>query len=539
MKGAALLTAAAGLVGSALAGGVHHRHGHANLHRRGAQTCGCTVKTITMTGEPTLVPEPVTEKTTTVRSTSYTTVTVSVTPSEVLPTAVVTVYPTPGTYTIEPTTIIVDKTTTVCGATTTAVSPGEHTYGGVTTVVETATTITCPIATVKPVGSTFTSVIEKTTFVCPTPGTYTVGPSTTSVSKSTVIVYPTPETITPGTYTQPGATVTVTETDYVYVCPKPTGIEPPKTDKPTTPANPPANPPANKPPPPPSNDEPKPTKKPDPAPAPAPSKGPEPPLGGGEKWGMTYSPYNNDGQCKGASDVKKDIQTIKEKGFKTVRVYSSDCDGLQNVGNACKEFGLRMIIGIFISNTGIQGAQKQVTDIVQWGQWGMVDLVVVGNEAIFQGHADAGSLASFIASCKATFKKAGYNGPVTTTEPLNIWQANAGQLCGVIDVLGANIHPFFNAGVAPSEAGKFAKGQMDILEKLCNKKVVNLETGWPNGGGNNGKAVSGASEQVTAIKSIVKEIGSNSVFFSFTNDLWKEPGPLGVEQNWGCINVFK
>ncbi|KMU79946.1 hypothetical protein CISG_08228 [Coccidioides immitis RMSCC 3703] len=536
MKGVALLTAAAGLVGSAWLASPSPSPWPCRPPPPQPSDLLLHVGTITMTGEPPcMVPEPVTEKTTTIRSTSYTTVTVSVTPTEAvqtpteaLPTPIVTVYPTPGTYTVEPTTIIVTKETTVCAATTTGLSPGEHTYGGVTTVVDSPATLTVPIATVKSEGSTFTSVIEKTTYVCPTEGTYTIAPSTTSVSKSTVIVYPTPAIITSGTYTQPGATVTVTETDYVYVCPTPTGIEPPKVDPPKVEipdVEPPkAEPPKTEQPTPPKQDKPEPPK--------------TPQIGGGEKWGMTYSPYTDDGQCKGAGDVKADIAIIKQKGFKTVRVYSSDCDGLKNIGNACKEYGLRMIIGVFISNTGIEGAQKQVTDIVEWGQWNMVDLVVVGNEAIFQGHADATSLASFIGSCKATFKKAGYNGPVTTTEPLNIWQANASKLCGVIDILGANIHPFFNSDVSPADAGKFVKGQMDILHGLCNKKVINLETGWPNGGGNNGKAISGQSEQVTAIKSIVKAVGSDSVFFSFRDDRWKEPGPLGVEQNWGCINVF-
>ena len=56
MKGALLLTAAAGLMGSALAQG-HRPHGHDVFHRRGenavpapAQTCGCTTKVITEYG---------------------------------------------------------------------------------------------------------------------------------------------------------------------------------------------------------------------------------------------------------------------------------------------------------------------------------------------------------------------------------------------------------------------------------------------------------------------------------------------------------
>lgn len=479
--------------------------------------------------EPATTAEPTTEATTTISSTSYTTVTVSVSPSPTpdLPTNVVTVYPTPGTYTIDPTTIVVTEETTVCDATSTAVDPGEHTYGGVTTVVETATTVTCPIATVKPTGDTTTSVIETTTFVCPSGGTYTIAPTTTSVPESTVIVYPTPAEITTGTYTQPGQTLTVTETDFVYICPKPTGPPPPPAS--TTAAPPPPPPPSSKPaPPPPSS-----TK-----PAPKPSNPPTPDLGGGKKWGMTYSPYTDEGECKGAAAVAIDIALIKTTGFKAVRIYSTDCDGLKNVGTAAKLNGLRMIIGVFVSETGAEGAKEQVKEIVEWGQFDLVDLIVVGNEAIFGGRLEAKPLVDLITYAAGAFKEAGYDGPITTTEPTNVWQEHGKALCPVIDVLGANLHCFFNTEVKASECGSFVKDQMSLLGDICNKKVVNLETGWPSSGKSNGAAIAGTSEQNAAIKSLIKEVGPESVFFSFGNDPWKEPGPFGIEQFWGCIELF-
>ena len=68
------------------------------------------------------------------------------------------------------------------------------------------------------------------------------------------------------------------------------------------------------------------------------------------------------------------------------------------------------------------------------------------------------------------------------------------------------------------------------------KKVVNLECGWPNGGSPNGAAIPGSSEQNAALMSIIKEAGNITVLFSFSNDLWKEPGPFGVENKWGCVD---
>jgi exo-beta-1,3-glucanase (GH17 family) len=198
---------------------------------------------------------------------------------------------------------------------------------------------------------------------------------------------------------------------------------------------------------------------------------------------------------------------------------------------------LKLILGVFIAGGGTSGAQNQVDAIVSWGQWALVDLIVVGNEALFGGKTDVNSLAAFITSAAGAFKNAGYDGPITTTEPLNIWQNEGSALCGVIDYIGINVHAYFNGGVAAADSGVFVKGQMELAAAVCpGKKVVNLECGWPNGGSPNGAAIPGHAEQNAALMSIIKEVGPITILFSFKNDLWKDPGPFGVETSWGCVD---
>ncbi|KAJ5097759.1 beta-glucosidase btgE [Penicillium angulare] len=590
MKGSVI--AAAAFAGSVLAEGNLHRR-HEAIHQKRAvaasgsasasasasptssvplsppdETCGCTTKVITLWGSPTLVPIPQTSTTeeststltstteeststltSTVHSTSTKTATVTVTPSVApvssaapststvyvsLPTNGVTSYSSTGTYTVPATTMTVTDTTTVCGATTTAATSGTHTIGGVTTVVSTETTVTCPYATVKPSGTTVTSVIEYTTYTCPAAGTYTVVPGTTTVVPSdTTIVYPTPSTIAPGTYTKPETTLTVTETDTTYYCPfsSSTGLASTSAAAPTTVA-----------------------------PAPATTTAAAAPttvvasstssaaqasstsssgLTGAGKYGMTFSPYTDSGNCMSQSEVTKNIKIISEKGFDLVRVYSTDCNSLEYIGNACKEMGMSMILGVYIESTGTSGAQEQVDAINKWAQWDMVKLIVVGNEAVSSGYVSASQLASFISSSKSSFKSAGYTGQVTTTEPIDIWQQyGTSNLCSPVDIVGANIHPFFNADTTAEQAGEFALSEYKILEKICNLDVLNLETGWPNAGDANGAAVPGVSEQETAIKGIAEAIGSKSIFFSYADDAWKAPGEFQVENHWGCKSVF-
>ncbi|KAJ9668929.1 hypothetical protein H2201_000755 [Coniosporium apollinis] len=562
-------------------------------------TCGCTTYTTYFYGEPTLVPNPPPVKSTVHVSPSpmpsksscgdgpdcsygmpSTSAVWSPSDKHPAPTPIVTVCPTPGTYTFPATTVTLTSSTTVCAPTTTVCAPGSCTYGGVTTVVTTSTTVTCPYATVETSDSTTTSVIKTTTYVCPSAGTYTVvDPTSTSVSETTTCIYPIPTSYPPGTYTAPETTVTMTATSEVYVCPytssgmpsSSASVPPPAATSPageydsdaetsgdesgdeSEEEDPTSSAPAAPYTPPVTNSAAHPTSTPEwsyvtpsapstYAPAPTSSEAPKPsghiPTNGNQ-WAMTYTPYTSSGQCKSASEVMSDIASIAAKGFTTVRLYATDCSGLENIGAACAAHNLKMIIGVFIDGSGIPKAREQVNAIVAWKQWHLVSMVVVGNEAVFNGYCSAEQLAAFIGECRAAFTGSGCTAPITTTETLNILQANAGALCGVIDVVAANIQPFFNAGVTPESAGSFVKGQLDLVAKCCpGKDAYNLETGWPSQGGANGAAVPGHSEQKTAIESILNETGSRSVIFSFEDDAWKKPGAFGVEQYWGCSSLF-
>ena len=262
----------------------------------------------------------------------------------------------------------------------------------------------------------------------------------------------------------------------------------------------------------------------------------------GNLWAVSYNQYTAGGQCKSSGEVDSDISLIASKGFASVRIYGTDCAGLQNVGASCKAHGLKLIVGVFIDGSGMSGAQAQVDEIVAWGKggyWGIVELIVIGNESIFNGFISAGSLAGLIGSAKSAFSGAGYCGPVTTTEPLGSLQSNGGSLCGVIDVVAGNLQPFFNSDVTAANAGSFIASELAAVQAVCpGKPAFNLECGWPSQGSSNGAAIASPSDQAAAMKSIVGAVGGKTVVFSFANDMWKNPGPYNVEQYFGCMEIF-
>ncbi|KAF7937721.1 uncharacterized protein EAE97_007517 [Botrytis byssoidea] len=498
----------------------------------------------------------------------------------VVPTPLATTCPTPGVYTIPATTVTLTESTTVCGATSTGLpSAGTYTVGGVTTVVTTATTVVCPYAAVSTSEGVVTSTILTTTYVCPSAGTYTINPLTTTVTEPAVWVYPTPASYAPGTYTQPEVVTTITETNVVVFCPYSSSYS--TIVDATLPAGTPAQ--ATSAPAPVTTSVVVPVATPSSSSvyvAPSSSAASVAPSssavsvvpsssavsssvvassvaspsasstsassgnGGsvgstGKQWAMTYSPYQDSGSCKTAAEVSVDVALIASKGFTAIRIYSTDCSGLENVGNAAKLAGIKMIVGIFISETGCSGAADQVTELIAWGQWSLVELIVVGNEAVFGGHTTASELAAFISSSRSSFASAGYTGQITTTEPLNIWQENTSVLCSAVDITGANLHPFFNAEVTAENAGKFALSQLELADAICpGLTAINLECGWPSAGTCNGAACPGVEEQKTAVSSIIESCGGRAAIFSYTNDLWKQPGGFGCEQSWGSIHLF-
>ena len=427
------------------------------------------------------------------------------------------------------------KTTTVCGAESTTVLPGTHTVGGVTTIVKTATTVVCPVATVQTSGGVTTSTIVQTTYICPTPGTYTIAPTTHTVSESTVLVYPVPTTINPGTYTAPAQVITVTKTGYVTYCPfTPVGLPT------TTPAPAPQPTKSAAPPPPPAS-----TKE-----TPKPSSSPKTPTGSigsdNDHFGITYTPYEpTNGQCKDATKVSNDIAALKKAGFTTVRVYSTDCNTLETVGSACKTHGMGMIVGVFVKGgctAQTPDIKEQIDKLGAWDGWNMVKLVVVGNEAIMNGHCSASQLVTLIKTVK-TIIPGGYKDkiPCTISETLDVWQRTevSSALCSEIGIVAANVHPYFNAAVTPEKAGDFVSNQLSLLAKICpGKDAINLECGWPKQGKCNGAACPGKSEHAKAITSIRKTCGNKTVFFSFEDDQWKEPGECQCERSWGSAAAF-
>lgn len=259
---------------------------------------------------------------------------------------------------------------------------------------------------------------------------------------------------------------------------------------------------------------------------------------------LTYSPYNSDGTCRSASDVYNDLQIIKSKGVSQVRIYGTDCNSIETVQPACSKLGIKINQGFWIGSSGADSIDSSVAALIAYGQqsgWDVFEYITIGNEAIISGYCSPSELIGKIQSVKTQLRAAGYNGQVTTSEPPVSFQ-NHPELCteAAIDMVGINPHSYFNAQIDASEAGSFVKGQLQLVQKLCGtSNVIITETGYPFSGSSNGLNVPSYENQQIAIQSILEELNGEVTILSYFNDLWKNPGPYGIEQSFGIQSFMQ
>ena len=271
--------------------------------------------------------------------------------------------------------------------------------------------------------------------------------------------------------------------------------------------------------------------------------------GGGNHWAMTYTPYGGDGHgqtwCKKADQIAQEIGEIAGKGFATIRLYSTDdCDQLAAVHSACQQHGLKLIIGVFFKDAGAcEGDMESQLKVITGhfgGAYDAVELITIGNECISSGTCQAGQLAGLISSAKETLSSAGYHGPVSSALIVSDWQEHGAGLCDVVDVVAAQIHPFFSdRTIAPSDAGSYFEEQYELAAGVCSgKPVLCSETGWPHTGGSYKGQQAGKPQQAAAIESLRgnKYVGKTT-FFANGDDLWKH-NQEEYEMYFGCLDQF-
>ncbi|KAL3230949.1 hypothetical protein RNJ44_00588 [Nakaseomyces bracarensis] len=250
--------------------------------------------------------------------------------------------------------------------------------------------------------------------------------------------------------------------------------------------------------------------------------------------GITYSPYNNDGSCKSASDVASDLAQLT--GYSMIRLYGVDCNQVENVLKA-KATGQKLFLGIYYVDQIQAGVDTMKAAIDSYGSWDDVYTVSIGNELVNSGQATTDQVAQYIATGRSALQAAGYTGPVVSVDTF-IAVINNPALCEYSDYMGVNAHAYFDQNTVASDAGPWVLQQIQRVWTACGgkKDVLITESGWPSQGETLGVAVASKANQEAAIASIEDTCANDVILFNAFNDYWKADGAYGCEKYWGILS---
>lgn len=260
--------------------------------------------------------------------------------------------------------------------------------------------------------------------------------------------------------------------------------------------------------------------------------------------GIVYSPYNNDGTCKDSGSVQSDLELIKSKGIPLVRIYGNDCNYLETVLPVCQSLGLKVNQGFWIGSSGVDSIDDAVDGLIQYASesgWDVFEYLTIGNEAIISQFCSVSDLINKISSVKSKLEAAGYTGKVTTAEPPVIFQRSP-ELCNSasIDFVSINSHSYFDPNSSAESSGSFVKNQKEMIEGICSGMEIQItETGYPSQGDTYGGNVPSVENQRLAIANILEETNGKVTILTLYNDYWKNPGPYGIEQSFGIIDLLQ
>ncbi|TBU96855.1 glycosyltransferase [Stutzerimonas kirkiae] len=253
--------------------------------------------------------------------------------------------------------------------------------------------------------------------------------------------------------------------------------------------------------------------------------------------GYSFSPFRlhqNPQQAHYPSEdeVRADLELVAAQ-TDSIRTYSVD-GVLGEIPRLAEESGLRVTLGIWISNDlaanewqiekGIEIARRERS----------VVRVIVGNEALFREEVSAEQMAGYLDRVRSALKV-----PVTTAEQWHIWEKYP-ELARHVDLIAAHVLPYWEF-IPQEQSVDYVLQRARELKKTFPKKPLLLaEVGWPSNGRAQGRAEANQADQALYLRKLVNALNGNGYKYFIIEAFdqpWKASDEGSVGAYWGVFNA--
>ncbi|RFU24077.1 hypothetical protein B7463_g12260, partial [Scytalidium lignicola] len=276
--------------------------------------------------------------------------------------------------------------------------------------------------------------------------------------------------------------------------------------------------------------------------------------------GIDYTPMNTQyPDCltvpPDQNNVTRDLAVLSQLS-NNIRLYGTDCNQTELLLHSIDQLGLngtiKVWLGVWQDNNATTNQRQldQMYHVVDTYGSASFKGVIVGNEVLFREDMTAAQLGEVIQGVRTNLTARGIKIPVASSDLGDNWTA---ELASLVDIVMANIHPFF-AGVTAETAAAWTwdfwqQHDVPLASSLSNNVIS--ETGWPSTGGTDcGGAttctvgsVAGISEMNTFMNDWVCQSlknGTQYFWFEAFDEPWKiiydTPGQ-NWEDKWGLMDV--
>lgn len=254
-------------------------------------------------------------------------------------------------------------------------------------------------------------------------------------------------------------------------------------------------------------------------------------------WGYSFSPFRH-GQdptksiYPSESEIAADVEQLSQYTTR-LRTYSVR-DSLGEIPRIAQDYGMNVTLGIWISGDLIANEYEINRAIDILNRERNIDLVIVGNEAIYRGDVTPEQIIGYMDRVREAVKVR-----VTTAEPWHIWMKYP-ELADHVKVIAAHVLVYWEKEPTKHAVAGTIERAKQLRKQYPKKRLLLAEVGWPSHGRARGQAEATPADQATYLRTLLTRLNSAGydyfVIEAFDQP-WKTSDEGDVGAYWGVYNV--